>query len=141
MTPPPRPASTSSTAAARRGVEDLDNTTLYDASLFGWQTHGDRRRRLRGATTSPAAPTTYGSTRRTAVDELYEQLKPSTDPEEQKALNIEVESNLVADAFGLPIFQHPSITAYNSTYVDGREQHRRSSPTVFWNVWDWTAAS
>ena len=53
---------------------------------------------------------------------------------------IEVEQHLFADAFGLPIFQHPSITAYNSTYVDG-VSNIALSPTVFFNVWEWTAAS
>ena len=52
---------------------------------------------------------------------------------------IEVEQNLFGDAFGLPMFQHPSITAYNSTYVDG-VSNIAISPTVFYNVWDWKAA-
>ena len=119
--------------------QDLSNTTLYDASLFGWQSTsinvaGDEANYTAGGTTN------YGLYPGTGVGELYEQLKQSTDPEEQKALNIEVESNLVADAFGLPIFQHPSITAYNSTYVEG-VSNIALSPTVLWNFWEWTAAS
>ena len=34
------------------------------------------------------------------------------------------------------MFQHPSITAYNSTYVDG-VSNIAIAPTVFFNVWDW----
>ena len=43
--------------------------------------------------------------------------KSSTDPDEQQELLLEIEQNLWADAFGVTIFQHPAITAYNSTYV------------------------
>ena len=53
---------------------------------------------------------------------------------------IEIEQNLFADAFGLPLFQHPSITAYNSTYVDG-VSNIAIAPTVFFNAWDWVAVS
>ena len=120
--------------------QDLSNSTLYDASLFGWQStsinvaQDEANYATGGANNYGLYPGENG------IDALYEQLKQSTDPEEQKALNIEVESTLVADAFGLPIFQHPSITAYNSTYVDG-VSNIALAPTVFWNVWEWTAAS
>jgi len=120
--------------------QDLDNNSLYDASLFGWQSTtvdvaGGANQYTTGAINNLGHYPAEG-----AVDGLYEQMKQSTDPEEQLALKIEVESNLVADAFGLPIFQHPSITAYNSTYVDG-VSNIALAPTVFWNVWEWTAAA
>jgi len=120
--------------------QDLDNNSLYDASLFGWQTTAI------AVADSEANFVTGGLNNlghypaERAVDALYEQLKSSTDPEEQTALNTEIESNLVADAFGLPIFQHPAITAYNSTYVDG-VSNIAIAPTVFYNVWDWTTPS
>ena len=120
--------------------QDLDNNSLYDASLFGWQSvaidiAGDAPQYVTGGSNNLGHYPAEG-----AVDGLFEQIQSSTDPAEQDALKIEVESNLVADAFGLPIFQHPAITAYNSTYVDG-VSNIALAPTVFWNVWDWTAAS
>ena len=74
------------------------------------------------------------------MDALSDELNATTDAARQDEILIEVEQNLFADAFGLPIFQHPSITAYNSTYVDG-VSNIAIAPTVFFNVWDWAAAS
>ena len=74
------------------------------------------------------------------VDALADELNGTSDAARQDEINIEVEQHLFADAFGLPIFQHPSITAYNSTYVDG-VSNIAIAPTVFFNVWDWVAVS
>jgi peptide/nickel transport system substrate-binding protein len=74
------------------------------------------------------------------VDALADELNQTSDPERQDEILIEVEQHLFEDAFGLPIFQHPSITAYNSTYVSG-VSNIAISPTVFFNVWDWEVAS
>ena len=52
---------------------------------------------------------------------------------------IEIEARLTATAFGLPLFQHPGVTAYNTTYVKNINPIPLS-PTIFWNVWDWEAA-
>ena len=51
------------------------------------------------------------------VNELATELNQTSDEARQEEILIEVEQNLFADAFGLPLFQHPQITAYNSTYV------------------------
>jgi len=119
--------------------ENLSNSSLYDATLFGWQTTA-----IAVADSLPNYVTDginnfYGYSNPT-VDELAAELNETSDPARQDEILIEVEQNLFADAFGLPIFQHPSITAYNSTYVDG-VSNIALSPTVFFNVWEWTAVS
>ena len=106
--------------------QDLRRTpTLYDASLFGWQSTavdvaGTNANFVTGGQNNYerllAAP---------VVDGCSTSCKASTDPDEQQELLLEIEQNLWADAFGVTIFQHPGITAYNSTYVDRR---RRRSP-------------
>jgi peptide/nickel transport system substrate-binding protein len=119
--------------------ESLANTQLYDATLFGWQTTA-----IAVADSMPNYVTDglnnfYGYSN-PDVDALAEELNQTSDEARQDEILIEVEQNLFADAFGLPIFQHPQITAYNSTYVDGVD-NIAIAPTVFYNVWEWEAAS
>ena len=117
--------------------ENLSNTSLYDAALFGWQTTA-----IAVADSIPnyvdgGLNNFYGYNNPT-VNELGAELNSTSDPARQDEILIEIEQNLFADAFGLPIFQHPSITGYNSTYVDG-VSNIAIAPTVFFNAWDWTA--
>lgn len=121
-------------------TQELDNESLYDASLFGWQSTSINVVTGIEPNFVTGGGNNLGNYSSETVDDLISQLKVSTDPEEQKSLTIEIESELHADAFGLPIFQHPSITAYNSTYVEG-VSNIALAPTVFWNVWEWTAAA
>ena len=118
----------------------LANTSVYDAALFGWQSTGV----VVASSITPQYVTDglnnfYGYSN-PEVDALADELNVTSDPARQDEIKIEIEQHLFADAFGLPIFQHPSITAYNSTYVDG-VSNIALAPTVFWNVWDWTAVS
>jgi peptide/nickel transport system substrate-binding protein len=119
--------------------DQLVNTSIYDAALFGWQSTAiavasDVPQYVKGGLNN-----FYGYNNPT-VNELGKELNSTSDVERQQEIRIEMEQNLFADAFGLPIFQHPSITAYNTTYVDG-VSNIALAPTVFWNVWDWTAVS
>jgi peptide/nickel transport system substrate-binding protein len=118
---------------------NLSNTSLYDAALFGWQTTA-----IAVADSMPNYVTDginnfYGYSN-PDVDALADELNAGADAERQDEILIEVEQNLFADAFGLPLFQHPQITAYNSTYVSGVD-NIAIAPTVFYNVWEWEAAS
>jgi peptide/nickel transport system substrate-binding protein len=119
--------------------DQLVNTSIYDAALFGWQSTAiavasDVPQYVKGGLNN-----FYGYNN-PQVNKLGKELNSTSDPERQQEIRIEMEQNLFADAFGLPIFQHPSITAYNSTYVDG-VSNIALAPTVFWNVWDWTPVS
>lgn len=119
--------------------QDLGNSTLYDASLFGWQSTAvavaDSEANFR-----TGGQNNYGGYSSTVVDGLYDQLKASTDSKEQQKLLLDIEKQLWADGFGVTIFQHPGLTAYNSTYVSDVSTIALA-PTVFWDVWNWTPAS
>ena len=119
--------------------QDLNNNTLYDASLFGWQSTAvavaDSEANFR-----TDGQNNYGGYSSEVVDGLYDQLKASTDPEEQQTLLLDIEKELWADGFGVTIFQHPGLTAYNSTYVTDVSTISLA-PTVFWDVYNWTPAS
>ncbi len=118
---------------------NLPNTTLYDAALFGWQTTAVAVADSMPNYVTDGANNYYGYSN-PKVDELNTELNGTSDADRQDEILIEVEQNLFGDAFGLPLFQHPSITAYNKTYVDG-VSNIAISPTVFFNIWDWKAAS
>ena len=74
------------------------------------------------------------------VDALFDELNGTSDPDRQKEILIEAESYLWEDAFGITLFQHPGLAAYNSNYVEGIDPIALS-PTLFWNVYDWTIPS
>jgi len=118
---------------------NLPNTTLYDAALFGWQTTAVAVADSMPNYVSDGVNNYYGYSN-PKVDELNTELNKTSDPARQDEILIEVEKNLFGDAFGLPLFQHPAITAYNKTYVTGIG-NIPISPTFFFNVWDWKAAS
>ncbi|MAT04449.1 MAG: ABC transporter substrate-binding protein [Acidimicrobiaceae bacterium] len=117
---------------------ELSNPSIYDAAMFGWQSTA-----VAVADTGPnfitgGANNFYGYSNE-EIDALYEELNGTTDPARQEEILTEVEATLVETGFGLPIFQHPGVTAFNSNYVSNVNPIA-ISPTIFWNVWDWEAA-
>lgn len=109
-------------------------TDQYDAALFGWQststavTAGDANYR------TGAINNFYGYDN-PEVNALMDELNVETDPAEQERLLGEIEAHLVNDAFGVTIFQFPSVTAFRNT-VTGITPISLS-PTVFYGFWDW----
>ena len=119
--------------------QDRENPSLYDASLFGWQSTAiavaaSEAQYVTGGLNNPVGFSNP------EIDALYEELKSTTDPARQVEINIEVETLLLEDGFSIPIFQHPAITGFNSTYVSGVD-NIALAPTVFYNFWEWQAAS
>lgn len=113
----------------------LSDTSVYDAALFGWQSTST------GATNAQANYYTgginnfYGYTNE-EVDALWDEIAVTPEAEEQIPLVAEMETILVEDAFGLVLYQHPGLTAWNSDTV-AEVQAITMSPTIFWNFWDW----
>lgn len=115
----------------------LEDTTLYDAAIFGWQststavTESDANFRTGGGNNF------YGYSN-PDVDALFDELAVTTDPDEQQRILADVEKLLVEDAFGLTFYQFPGVTAWSSnlTGVDPIS----ISPTIFWNFWEWEMA-
>lgn len=110
----------------------------YDASLFGWQSEG------LGVTESDANFRTgglnnFGGYSNAEVDALFDRLQTETDPDEQVAIQIQVEQHLWADAFGTVIFQFPGVNAWNDT-VTGVEPIGLN-PTIFHGFWNWEKVS
>lgn len=106
----------------------------YDASLFGWQststalTESDANYRTGGLNN-------FGGYSSKKVDGLFDELQTAVDPAEQDRILGEIEAQLVADNFGVTIFQFPSVTAFkaNVTGVDPIT----IAPTIFYGFWNW----
>ena len=106
----------------------------YDASLFGWQST------TTGISNSDANWRTgqqnnYGGYTSDEVDGLLDELMVTTEEADQIPLVTEIESILIEDGFGMPIFQHPELTIYRDRVQN--VSTTTVSPTMFWNYWEW----
>lgn len=120
------------------GSEDwgglLGTPGAYDASLFGWQSTS------LGVTNSLPTFETGGINNLNfysseTVDNVIEQLNVEFDEQAKIDLQIELDTALWSDFYGVTIFQFPEVTA-----ISERVTNVSSSilaPTVFWNAWDW----
>jgi peptide/nickel transport system substrate-binding protein len=110
----------------------------YDASLFGWQststalTESDANYRTGGLNN-------FGGYSNKQVDGLFDELQTAIEPADQDRILGEIEAHLVADNFGITIFQFPSVTAFkeNVTGIDPIT----IAPTIFYGFWNWQVAA
>jgi len=128
-----------SAPATEWGTKLSSQQSEYDASLFGWQSEST------AVTESEANYRTgginnYGHYSNTTVDGLFDQLAVSIDPKEQAQLQLDVEKQLWADAFGTTIFQFPGIHAWNKDKLSGPAPIS-INPTIFYGFWDWKATA
>lgn len=112
----------------------LPKTSIYDASLFGWQSTGTTVAESQ-ANYITGGQNNYGGYSNKEVDSLYDQLLTQTDPAKQLEITNKIESILVNDAFGVTIFQFPGVRGY-SEKLSGVSAPP-VSPTIFWNFWEW----
>lgn len=112
----------------------LPNNKQYDASLFGWRSTSTGVAES-DATFRTKGQNNYGGYSSAKVDGLLNELQVATDPAKQKTILQDVEKQLVADAFSLPIFQFPEITASSNKLEN--VSSIALSPTYFWNFWEW----
>lgn len=118
--------------------QELSTPEIYDASMFAWISTAVAIADTQ-ANYVTGGQNNYGLYSNETVDDLYTQLTAETDPDEQQRLLVEIEQQLWNDAFGITIYQFPTLTAYNSTYVNGVTS-MALSPEVFHNFWEWQAS-
>lgn len=107
----------------------------YDAALFAWESSSLAAIDSASRYTSGARNNLNGYSNET-VDELYRTISATSDAAKHTELLADVDAALWSDAYGVPLYQFPSITAYDPDTVTGVDPSILS-PTVFWNVWDW----
>lgn len=106
----------------------------YDASLFGWAlsttavTESDSYYR-KGALNN------YSGYDNKDLTKTLDEMLVTIDPDKQASLAEEVEKQLVDDAFGLPLFQHPSLTIHGDKVAN--VSTTTLDPSMFWNYWEW----
>lgn len=116
----------------------LADGSVYDACFFGWQststavTESDANYRTGGGNNF------YGYSN-PQVDGLFDELQVATDSALQQTLLEQIETILVDDAFGLTIFQFPSVSSWSSN-LSGVDPIS-ISPTILWNFWEWEVTS
>ncbi|GGC48820.1 peptide ABC transporter substrate-binding protein [Brevibacterium sediminis] len=106
----------------------------YDASLFGWAlsttavTESDSYYR-KGALNN------YSGYDNKDLTKTLDEMLVTIDPDKQASLAGDVEQQLVDDAFGLPLFQHPSLTIHGDKVSN--VSTTTLDPSMFWNFWEW----
>ena len=112
----------------------LTSTDSYDASLFGWQSTNTFALNSE-ATFITGGANNFGGYSNADVDGWYKEMATNQDPKVETDLSIKIESQLNKDAFGVSIFQFPSVVAHRNALKG--VSTISLSPTIFWNFWDW----
>ena len=108
----------------------------YDAALFAWDTTRLGPAAAGAIYRSDSTLANFTRYANPEVDALVDELTRADDPAEQARLAAEIDTHLYADAYGLPLFAYPTLTA-----VSGDVANVTRSPLargVFWNAWAWT---
>ena len=109
-------------------------TTEYDAALFGWQSTSTAVGESAANYQTTGLNNYYGWSNE-ELDELFDTLSATPDEATQDDLRVQAEEIVGAQAWSVPIFQFPGITAW-SDQTEGVVPGFLS-PTYFWNFWDW----
>jgi peptide/nickel transport system substrate-binding protein len=108
----------------------------YDAALFAWDTTRLGPGAAGAIYRSDSALANFTRYANPEVDTLVDALAREDDPAAFAQLAAQIDARLYADAYGLPLFAYPTLTA-----VSSRVEGVTRSPLargVFWNAWDWT---
>lgn len=112
-------------------------TSEYDAALFGWQSTSTAVGESAANYQTGGLNNYYGWSV-PELDEIFNELAGTADEDEQVKLQAEAEKIIGEQAWSVPIFQFPGITAWSEEttgVVPGF-----LSPTYFWNFWEWAPA-
>lgn len=110
----------------------------YDAALFAWDTTRLGPGAAGAIFRSDSALANFNRYANPDVDALVDQLARTTDPGEQARIAAEIDTHLFEDAYGLPLYAYPTLTA-----ISGDVENVTRSPLargVFWNAWEWAPA-
>ncbi|MCU1403082.1 MAG: uncharacterized protein JWM70_1406 [Microbacteriaceae bacterium] len=69
------------------------------------------------------------------VDALFDRLESTADPSSQRQILAQVDTLLWSDAYGVPLYQFPSLTAFSTRVTNVTSSPL--APNVLWNIWAW----
>ncbi len=138
------------TSAARAGFRVTDCSRpdwssllgvagAYDAALFAWDTTRLGPSAIAAVFRSDSQIANLNRFADPQADALVDEIAGSDDAETQTAALQKLDAILWADAYGVPLFAHPTLTA-----VSDRLTGVSRSPLargVLWNAWAWAPAS
>ena len=107
----------------------------YDAALFAWDTTRLGPSAVAAVFRSDSAVANLNHYGNPDADVLVDEIVSTDDVDEQTRLLTELDGILWADAYGVPLFAHPTLTAV-SDRVDGVSRSPLARG-VFWNAWEW----
>lgn len=113
----------------------LGTPGAYDAALYALRPSTLAVTGVAAAFRSTATATNHSYYSNPKVDALLDQLESTSDVSKQRELLIQLDTLVWADAYGVPLYQFPAITAYRRT-VSGVSSSPLA-PGVLWNVWAW----
>ncbi|MEO6826988.1 MAG: ABC transporter family substrate-binding protein [Microbacteriaceae bacterium] len=119
--------------------QDLSSKTHdYDAALFGWQATSLAIAQNQANYTPGGLNNYYGWDNKELTD-LYNQLSTETDKDKQDALLVKADKIIGEQAWSVPIFQFPGVTAWSDTVTNVKPAFL--APQYFWNFWEWAPAN
>jgi peptide/nickel transport system substrate-binding protein len=112
----------------------------HDAVIFAWSSTSlaiSGSDQIFGTYTDPLAKGgNYSGYSNASVDKDLAELELTVNADDQTALQLNIEKQLWADAYGTMIFQFPGLLV-SSDKVTGVSDNPLS-PNYFWNFWEWT---
>ncbi|TBN57347.1 ABC transporter family substrate-binding protein [Glaciihabitans arcticus] len=107
----------------------------YDAALFGWNTSNLAVSAAEARLRSDSPISNYNSFARPEVDSLLDEIAASSDPAVQREQLARVDELLWSEAYGLPLYQFPVVTAWTDRVTGVAPS--TLDPGLVWNLWDW----
>ncbi len=125
-------------ASGTWGNDVFAKPDVYDAALFGWQSTSLAVGESSANYQTGGANNPYGWSN-ADVDSEFKALQTETDTQKQIQILVKAETDIVNEAWTIPIFQFPGVTAW-SDKITGVSA-APLSPTYFWNYWEWAPVS
>lgn len=114
----------------------LGNPGAYDASLYALRPGTLAVSAVGAAFGSRSTINNHSFYSDATVDSLIQALDTTQDAAAQSAIMRTIDAKMFSDAYGLPLYQFPTVTA-----VDKRVKGVAPSPlapNLLWNIWAWT---
>lgn len=116
-----------------QGLLGVDGS--YDAALFAWDTTRLGPTAQAAVFRSDAALANFSHYSDPDSDALIGQLAAADDPAGQTALLTKLDARIWSQAYGLPLYEYPTLTAVDARVTGVTRSALAGS--VFWNAWSW----
>jgi peptide/nickel transport system substrate-binding protein len=107
----------------------------YDAALYALRPSTLAITGVAANFRSTANATNHSYYANPKVDALIGELESSSDAAKQRELLTLLDTQIWADAYGVPLYQFPTITAFRSTVAGVSSSPL--APGILWNIWAW----